>query len=149
MLKRTARERLLDWKNTSKGETALLLKGARRVGKSTLVEAFGKTEYRSCLVIDFFQAPNEVRQYFETYRNDPDALFLYLSAYDRKDLVERDTLVVCDKVQMFPLARSLIKYLVADGRYDYIETGSLLSIRQNVKDILIPPRRGVGRTRSL
>jgi predicted AAA+ superfamily ATPase len=138
MLKRKAYERLLDWKRARNGGTALLVEGARRVGKSTLVEEFGRNEYRSCLVIDFFRAPDEVRGYFRDYRTDLDALFLYLSAFYGTDLHRRDTLVVFDEVQMFPLARGLIKYLVADGRYDYIETGSLISIKQNVKDIVIP-----------
>lgn len=120
------------------GKTAVLLKGARRVGKSTLVEAFGKNEYASCLIIDFFQVPAEVKAYFEDYRTDFDTLFLYLQAFYGVDLMKRKSLVVFDEVQMFPQARGLIKYLVADGRYDYIETGSLLSIRQNVEGIIIP-----------
>ncbi len=138
MLKRKAYDRLLTWKRERKGSTAVLLEGARRVGKSTLAKEFGKNEYQSCLVIDFFQAPSEVRQYFEDYRTDFDTLFLYLQAYYGVDLVERNSLIVFDEVQMFPMARGLIKYLVADGRYDYLETGSLLSIKQNVKDIIIP-----------
>jgi predicted AAA+ superfamily ATPase len=138
MLKRKAYDRLLTWKRERKGSTAVLLEGARRVGKSTLAKEFGKNEYQSCLVIDFFQAPSEVRQYFEDYRTDLDTLFLYLQAYYGVDLVERNSLIVFDEVQMFPMARGLIKYLVADGRYDYLETGSLLSIKQNVKDIVIP-----------
>ena len=108
------------------------------MGKSTLVEAFGKNEYASCIIIDFFQAPAEVKVYFEDYRTDFDTLFLYLQAFYGVDLVKRKSLVVFDEVQMFPQARGLIKYLVADGRYDYIETGSLLSIRQNVEGIIIP-----------
>lgn len=138
MLRRKAYDKLVAWKNTSKGTTALLVEGARRVGKSTLVSQFGQNEYRSCLFIDFFRAPDEVKGYFEDNRDDFDTLFLLLSAYYRVDLYERDTLVVFDEVQAFPLARGLIKYLVEDGRYDYIETGSLLSIRQNVCDIVIP-----------
>lgn len=138
MLKRKAYERLLSWKRNRRGATALLVEGARRVGKSTLVEDFGRREYASCLVIDFYQAPAEVKGYFEEYRTDFDTLFLYLSVYYGVTLHERDTLVVFDEVQTFPQARGLIKYLVADGRYDYIETGSLLSIRQNVADIVIP-----------
>lgn len=138
MLQRKAYDKLKAWKETSQGRTALLVEGARRVGKSTLVQEFGEREYRSCLIIDFFQASDEVRDYFRAYRDDLDALFLYLSAYYRVDLHERDSLIVFDEVQMFPLARGLIKYLVADGRYDYIETGSLLSIRQNVDGIVIP-----------
>ena len=138
MLRRKLYDRLVRWKREQSGKTALLVEGARRVGKSTLVKDFGRNEYSSCLFIDFFQAPREVKEYFEDYRTDFDTLFLYLSTYYGVDLHERDTLVVFDEVQMFPLARGLIKYLVADGRYDYIETGSLLSIRQNVADIVIP-----------
>ena len=138
MLRRKVYNRLLRWKSERQGKTAVLLKGARRVGKSTLVEAFGKNEYASCLIIDFFQAPAEIKAYFEDYRTDFDTLFLYLQAFYGVDLVKRKSLVVFDEVQMFPQARGLIKYLVADGRYDYIETGSLLSIRQNVEGIIIP-----------
>lgn len=138
MLKRKAYDRLLEWKKNRNGKTALLIEGARRVGKSMLVEEFGRNEYASCLIVDFFQAPAEVRQYFEDYRTDFDTLFLYLSTYYGVDLHERDTLIVFDEVQMFPTARGLLKYLVADGRYDYIETGSLLSIKQNVDGIVVP-----------
>ena len=138
MLKRKAYDKLLKWKHESAGKTALLIEGARRVGKSTLARTFGETEYMSCLVIDFFQAPAEVKQYFEDYRTDFDSLFLYLSVFYNVKLYEHETLIVFDEVQMYPQARGLIKYLVADGRYDYIETGSLLSIKQNIKDIVIP-----------
>lgn len=138
MLKRKAYDTLLKWKHESAGKTALLIEGARRVGKSTLARTFGETEYKSCLVIDFFQAPAEVKQYFEDYRTDFDSLFLYLSVFYNVKLYEHETLIVFDEVQMYPQARGLIKYLVADGRYDYIETGSLLSIKQNIKDIIIP-----------
>ena len=138
MLKRKAYDRMLKWKRESNGSTALLVEGARRVGKSTLVEEFGRREYRSCLIIDLFQAPAEVKQYFEDNRNDFDTLFLMLSTYYRVELFERDTLVVFDEIQAYPQARGLIKYLVADGRYDYVETGSLLSIRQNIEGIVIP-----------
>ena len=138
MLERKAYHKLLEWKEISQGSSALLVEGARRVGKSTLVREFGTNEYKSCLVIDFFQAPDEVKEYFSDYRANLDTLFLYLSTFYGVELHERDTLIVFDEVQMYPLARGLIKYLVADGRYDYIETGSLLSIKQNVADIVIP-----------
>ena len=138
MLERKAYGQLMEWKERSKGKTALLVEGARRVGKSTLVEEFGRNEYRSHLIIDFFQAPNEVKGYFEDYRTDFNTLFLYLSTYYGVNLHERESLIVFDEVQMFPEARGLIKYLVEDGRYDYIETGSLLSIKQNVENIVIP-----------
>jgi predicted AAA+ superfamily ATPase len=138
MLKRKAYDKLLKWKRRSNGSTAMLVKGARGVGKTTLVEEFGRREYRSCLIIDFSQASTEVRQYFEEYSDDFDVLFLMLSTYYRVELFERDTLVIFDEVQAYPRARGLVKYLVADGRYDYIETGSLISIKQNVRDINIP-----------
>ena len=126
---------------SSQGRSALLIEGARRVGKSTLAREFGRNEYASCLCIDFFEAPDEVRGYFEDYRTDFDTLFLYLSTYYGVELHRRDTLVIFDEVQVFPLARGLIKYLVADGRYDYIETGSLLSIKQNVKTSSSPQKK--------
>lgn len=138
MLKRKAYDKLLEWKHASSGATALLVEGARRVGKSTLVKEFGENEYKSCLIVDFFQAPDEVRGYFSDYRADLDTLFLYLSTFYGVELHERNSLIVFDEVQMCPSARGLIKYLVADGRYDYIETGSLLSIKQNVSGIVIP-----------
>lgn len=138
MLKRKAYNQLLDWKAKSKGKTALLVEGARRVGKSTLVAEFGKSEYSSVLTIDFNRAPKEVLEYFEDYKTDLDSLFLYLSTFYNINLYKRDTLVIFDEVQMFPPARGLIKYLVEDGRYDYIETGSLLSIKQNVHNIVLP-----------
>lgn len=138
MLKRKAYGRLLAWKRRSAGKTAVLIEGARRVGKSTLARKFGESEYKSCLVIDFFQAPEEVKRYFCDYSNDLDALFLYLSAYYAVELHERESLIVFDEVQMFPFARGMVKYLVEDGRYDYIETGSLLSIKQNVEGIILP-----------
>ncbi len=138
MFKRKAYDKLLEWKNRSAGKTAVLLEGARRVGKSTLAQEFGNREYRSCLFIDLFQAPPEVLQYFHDYSTDLNRLFLYLSTYYSVDLYERDTLVVFDEVQMHPFVRGMVKYLVADGRYDYLETGSLLSIRQNVEGIVIP-----------
>jgi predicted AAA+ superfamily ATPase len=138
VLKRKAYDRLVQWKQASNGSTALLVEGARRVGKSTLVSTFGTHEYRSYMVIDFFLATDEVKDYFLEMRNDLDSLFLYLSTYYGVELYERESLIVFDEVQAFPQARGLIKYLVEDGRYDYIETGSLLSIKQNIRGILIP-----------
>ncbi len=138
MLKRKAYQDLLDWKQRSQGSTALLIEGARRVGKSTLVEEFGKREYASCLVIDFTFAPDDVIGFFKEMRNDLDSFFLYLSAYYQVPLHERGTLIIFDEVQAFPKARESIKQLVADGRYDYLETGSLMSIRKNVDGILLP-----------
>lgn len=138
MLRRKAYDRLVEWRRERNGRTALLLEGARRVGKTTLVREFAEKEYRSFIFIDFFAAPEVVRSYFEDYRDNVSRLLFYLSAYYDTDLYERDSLVVFDEVQCFPLARGLLKYLVEDGRYDYLETGSLLSIRQNVDGIVIP-----------
>ena len=138
MLERKAYDKLLKWKRERRGATALLVEGARRVGKTTLVREFASNEYRSSIFIDFFTAPNAVKSYFEDYRDDVSSLLFYLSAYYDVDLYERESLIVFDEVQCFPSARGLVKYLVADGRYDYVETGSLLSIRRNVEGIVIP-----------
>lgn len=129
---------LLKWKEEEAGRTALLIDGARRVGKSYIVENFAKQEYKSYIIIDFNRVNQEVTELFENYLNDLDLFFMYLSNYYNVKLYERDTLIIFDEVQLFPRARAAIKYLVADGRYDYIETGSLMSIKKNVKDIIIP-----------
>ena len=138
MYKRKAYEKLLKWKHESNGSTAMLVEGARRVGKSTLVEEFAKHEYQSYVMIDFTKVSSEFRQVFLDTRTDLDGFFLYLSALFGVKLVARDTLIIFDEVQLFPPAREFVKHLVADGRYDYLETGSLISIKANVKDILIP-----------
>lgn len=137
-MKRKVYEKLVKWKNDSNGKTAVLIDGARRVGKSYIVEKFAKENYKSYIVIDFNKVSDEVKELFEHYLNDMDNLFLYLSNYFNVTLYERDSLIIFDEVQLYPKARSAIKYLVEDGRYDYIETGSLMSIKKNVKDILIP-----------
>ncbi|HJA12535.1 MAG TPA: DUF4143 domain-containing protein [Candidatus Mediterraneibacter merdipullorum] len=137
MFKRKIYEKLLQWKQESGGRTALLIEGARRVGKSTVVEEFGRREYASYIMIDFSIAPSAVKELFEDL-SDLNYFFLQLQLQYKTDLTERDSLIVFDEVQLFPLARQAIKALVKDGRYDYIETGSLISIRKNVKDILIP-----------
>ena len=129
---------LLKWKEEEAGRTALLIDGARRVGKRYSVENFAKQEYKSYIIIDFNRVNQEVTELFENYLNDLDLFFMYLSNYYNVKLYERDTLIIFDEVQLFPRARAAIKYLVADGRYDYIETGSLMSIKKNVKDIVIP-----------
>lgn len=116
----------------------MLIDGARRVGKSYIVEEFGKKEYKSYILIDFVIAEEEVKNYFKVYKNDLDSLFSHLSLYFRTKLYDRESLLIFDEVENFPQARELIKYLVKDGRYDYIETGSLISINENVKDIHIP-----------
>lgn len=138
MLKRKIYENLIEWKKNSNGKTAILIDGARRVGKSYIVEAFAKEQYKSYILIDFNKVPEDVKKLFELYLNDLDNLFLYLSNYFNTKLYERESLIIFDEVQLYPKARSAIKYLVEDGRYDYIETGSLMSIKKNIKDILIP-----------
>ena len=137
-MRRMIYEEILKWKKRSAGQTALLIDGARRVGKSYIAEKFAAAEYKSYLLIDFNRAPKEVTDLFENYLNDLDTLFMYLSGFYNTKLYERETLIILDEVQLCPRARSAIKYLVADGRYDYLETGSLMSIKKNVKDILIP-----------
>lgn len=137
-MKRKIYTTLLDWKERRAGKTALLIDGARRVGKSYIVEAFAKKEYRSYILIDFFTASQDVKDLFENYLHDLDTFFLFLSNYYQVKLYPRETLIIFDEVQEFPRARGAIKYLVADGRYDYIETGSLMSIKKNVQDALIP-----------
>lgn len=138
MMKRKISGALKKWKQEEQGRTALLIDGARRVGKSYIVEEFAKEEYKSYIVIDFNRVNKEVKELFINYLNDLDTLFLYLSNYYNVKLYERETLIILDEVQLFPKARAAIKYLVGDGRYDYIETGSLMSIKTNVQDIVIP-----------
>jgi len=137
-MKRKIYSRLLDWKKNSSSETALLIEGARRVGKSYIVEEFAKAEYKSYLLIDFNKASKEVRDLFDLYLDDLDTLFLFLTNHYKTKLYERESLIIFDEVQLCPRARAAIKFLVADGRYNYIETGSLMSIKKNVKDIVIP-----------
>ena len=137
-MRRKIYEEILKWKKRSAGQTALLIDGARRVGKSYIAEKFAAAEYKSYLLIDFNRAPKEVTDLFENFLYDLDTLFMYLSGFYNTKLYERETLIILDEVQLCPRARSAIKYLVADGRYDYLETGSLMSIKKNVKDILIP-----------
>lgn len=137
-MRRKIYDRLLEWKEKDKGNCALLLDGARRVGKSYIAQRFGENEYRSYLIIDFAHLPTEIKQIFEQDMNDFDLFFNKLSTYYRKTLYERESLIIFDEVQRYPAARELIKYLVADGRYDYLETGSLISLRMNVEDIVIP-----------
>ena len=137
-MRRKIYDALLKWKRESAGGTALLIDGARRVGKSYIAQKFAEKEYKSYILIDFNNTGNEVRQLFENYLNDLDSFFMYLSAYYNVKLEEQESLIIFDEVQLFPRARAAIKYLVADGRYDYLETGSLISIKRNVRDIVIP-----------
>lgn len=138
VFKRKIYDKLLEWKKTSNGEKALLIEGARRIGKSTVVEEFGKNEYKSYMIIDFNDVSESVTDAFQNYLNDLETFFLILSTEYRVQLYERDTLIIFDEIQRFPKARQSIKKLVKDGRYDYIETGSLISVKENVKDITIP-----------
>lgn len=137
-MKRKIFDDLVNWKHQSNGQSALLIDGARRVGKSYIVEEFAKKEYKSYIIIDFNRNDKNVEDIFENYLNDLDSFFMYLSNYYNVRLFERESLIIFDEVQVFPKARASLKYLVADGRYDYIETGSLMSIKKNVKDIVIP-----------
>jgi len=136
-MRRKIYDKLLEWKK-QEGSTALLIKGARRVGKSYIVEEFAKKEYKSYILIDFNKANQQIKDMFDNELDDLNSLFMKLSAFYGKKLYDRESLIIFDEVQLFPRARSAVKYLVADGRYDYIETGSLISIKENVKDILIP-----------
>ena len=137
-MKRKITEKMLSWKTADAGRTAFLIDGARRVGKSYAAEEFAKANYRSYILIDFNEAGPEIVDLFNHNLRDLDSLFMYLSAAYQTELFERESLIIFDEVQLCPRARAVIKFLVADGRYDYMETGSLMSIRKNVKDILIP-----------
>jgi len=137
-MKRKIYNKLLEWKQNSNGHTGLLIEGARRVGKSYIVEEFAKNNYKTYILIDFSKVPSEIKNLFDEYLDNLDYLFTYLSNYYGIQLYERESLIIFDEVQFCPRARSAIKHLVADYRYDYIETGSLISIKKNVKDILIP-----------
>lgn len=137
-MKRKIYNEIVKWKNTSNGTSALLIEGARRVGKSYIAEEFAKNNYKSYILIDFSKVPSEITKLFDNYLDNLDYLFTYLSEYFGVKLYERETLFIFDEIQFCPKARGAIKHLVADHRYDYIETGSLISIKKNVKDILIP-----------
>ncbi len=138
MLKRKIFDTLIKWKRESKGSTALLMDGARRVGKSFIAEQFAKSQYRSYIMVDFGNAPQAVLDLFANDAFDLDLFFAKLAAFYSTSLHRRESLIVFDEVQQFPRARQLIKYLVADGRYDFLETGSLIRLKQNVQDIIIP-----------
>ena len=140
VFKRKAYKKLLEWKQKRNGSTAILIEGARRVGKSTLVETFASNEYESHILIDFNKASKEVKLLFEDLMN-LDFLFMQLQAHYNVILKNRKSVIIFDEVQQCPQARQAIKYLVADGRYDYIETGSLISIKKNTKNITIPSEK--------
>lgn len=137
-MKRKIYDELIRWKQEDSGRTAMLIDGARRVGKSYIAEEFAKAEYETYILIDFNRVSEEVTDLFLHYLNDLDTFFLYISNYYNVKLYNRKTLIIFDEVQLFPRARAAVKYLVADGRYDYLETGSLMSIKKNVNDIVIP-----------
>ena len=135
--KRKAYHKLLEWKRHYSDKYAILLEGARRVGKSTIAENFARNEYRSYILIDFSKTSNTILECFDDIGN-LNMFFLRLQAETGITLYEQDSLIIFDEVQLFPKARQAIKHLVADGRYHYLETGSLISIKKNVQDILIP-----------
>ena len=137
IFKRKIYDKILKWKEENHGKTALLIEGARRVGKSTIVEEFAHKEYQSCIIIDFNKARKEVKELFEDLM-DLDLLFLKLQQMYHVELIDRKSVIVFDEVQQCPFARQAIKYLVQDGRYDYIETGSLISVKKNTQGITIP-----------
>ena len=137
VFKRKIYEKLLRWKEQRKGATALLIEGARRVGKSTIVKQFAQSEYKSYILIDFNNTTQAIRDLFDDL-TDMNMFFMLLQQQTHVKLYERDSLIIFDEVQKFPIARQAVKYLVADGRYDFIETGSLISIKKNTKDITIP-----------
>lgn len=138
IFRRKIYEKMLEWKRVFRGESALLIEGARRVGKSTIAEEFARNEYEDYLILDFALENLDVKQNFEENIGNLDTFFRNLFLLKGKVLTEGRSVIIFDEVQLFPKARQAIKYLVQDGRYDYIETGSLISIRKNVKDILIP-----------
>lgn len=138
IFKRKVYRKLLEWKELSSGASAVLLEGARRIGKSTIVEEFAKREYDDYMILDFAKESTDVRNNFIENMDDLDTFFRNLFLLKRRSLKGERCVLIFDEVQLFPGARQAIKYLVADGRYDYIETGSLISIRKNVQDILIP-----------
>lgn len=137
IFKRKIYDKLLEWKKMDDGRTAILIKGARRIGKSTIAEVFAKNEYKSFILIDFASCSDEVRNLFNDISN-LDFIFMRLQMIYNVELKERKSVIIFDEVQLAPKARQAIKYLVKDHRYDYIETGSLISIRKNIKDIIIP-----------
>ena len=137
-LRRKIYNQLLKWKANSNGQTAIMIDGARRVGKSYLVEQFASHEYESYIIIDFGNAPQDILDLFMNDSANLDLFFTKLSAFYSTPLYERNSVIIFDEVQQFPRARQLIKYLVADGRYDFIETGSLIRLKKNIQDIIIP-----------
>ena len=137
IFKRKIYDELLQWKRTDEGRTAVLIQGARRVGKSTIAKEFAENEYETHILVDFAACSAEIRELFNDV-SDLNRIFMRLQLEYSVELKERKSVIIFDEVQLAPKARQAIKYLVKDGRYDYMETGSLISIRKNVRDILIP-----------
>lgn len=137
-MKRKIYNKLKDWKDNRARKEALLIDGARRVGKSYIVEEFAKNEYTSYILVNFANITKELREIFDNYLNDLDSFFTRLSLWSGVKLYKHETLIIFDEVQLYPKAREAIKWFVADNRYDYIETGSLVSIRKNTKGIIVP-----------
>ncbi len=137
-MKRKIYNKLLNWKETQQGQTAILVDGARRVGKSYIVEEFARKEYKSYILIDFSNEDKQLKMLFEEHLSNLDTFFHMLSILKDVKLYPRESVIVFDEVQQYPPARAAIKHLVKDGRFDYIETGSLVSINRNVKNIVIP-----------
>ena len=138
ILKRKIYQKLLDWKKTSNGTTALMIDGARRVGKSFVAEEFGKNEYKTYIIVDFSNISPDLENLFTNERYDLDFFFQKLSVYYSTVLYKRESLIIFDEIQQFPLAIQFIKHLVKDGRYDYLETGSLIRLKKNTQNIVIP-----------
>ena len=137
-LKRKLYTDLLKWKNEYAPEYALFIKGARRVGKTTIAEEFGRNEYKSFVTINFQSANDTIRELFVNSLLDLDYFYNVIQMQYGKKLYARESLIILDEIQLYPLARQALKTLLGDGRYDFIETGSLISIRENVRDIVIP-----------
>ena len=137
-LKRRAYQKLLDWKNSMQGQKALLIEGARRIGKSTIAQKFGQQEYKSYILLDFNKISKKIKENFDENLNNLDIFFQNISLEYNTPLFKRESLIIFDEIQKFPKAREAIKYLVADGRYDFLETGSLISLKENVQEITIP-----------
>ena len=137
-MKRKIYDDLLKWKNEEQGAVALLIEGPRRVGKSYIVQEFARREYKSYILVDFAHISRSMKAVFDEYLNETESFLMFLQNVAGVQLYERESLIIFDEVQRYPMARQAIKHLVADRRYDYIETGSLVSINENTQDILIP-----------
>ena len=133
-MKRKIYDQLLLWKNKRKGKSAMMIEGARRVGKSYIVKGFAQREYKSYILIDFFKVGDDIKDLFKNYKNNLDMLFTYLSTYFSTKLYPRESIIVFDEIEFCPDARAAIKYLVEDGRYDYLETGSLLGMKKSTQE---------------